>query len=217
MRAGHKTEVQPEAIKKRRVMRTRLLILSMAALAISPAAALACDGKAEVEAAFVKQQKQPWRTEILTKSENGETQTQLFDFQPPDRMYRKASAGQESIETIGIGKWAWTNLGSGTGWEELQPMQARVVTLQIQEQFSPPRVTAEFKCLGKVTFEGKAMLGYQTTPEKVEGAGELARTIYVDPDTGLPAFNIVGPTDTSADPLLRGQFTYPGDIDIQRP
>jgi hypothetical protein len=198
-------------------MRTRLFILSVAALAMPHTAAIACDGKAEVEAAFVKQQKQPWRTEIESKGENNVTQTQLFDFQPPDRMYRKASTGKESIETIGIGKWAWSNLGSGAGWEELQPMHARVVTLQVQEQFAPPRVLANFKCLGKVTFEGKSLLGYQTDPEKVEGVGELARTIYVDPETGLPAYNIVGPPSTSGDVLLRGRFTYPTDIDIQKP
>jgi hypothetical protein len=194
-----------------------LLAATCLALAAPGLPAAACDGKAEVEAAFLKQQKQPWRTEILTKGHDGTDQHQRFDFQPPDKMYRKATAGGESIETIGISKWAWSNLGAGTGWEELQPMHARVVTLQVQEAFAPPRVTAEFNCLGTVTFEGKSYRAYQTTPEKVDTGQVLARTIYVDPDTGLPAFNIVGAPDGSGDPVVRGAFSYPTDINIQSP
>jgi hypothetical protein len=197
-------------------MRT-VVALSLAALAAGTPAAFACDGKAEVEAAFIKQQKQPWRTEIVTRSETGETQEQVFDFQPPDKMYRKASANGESIETIGIGKWAWSNLGSGAGWEELQPMFARVVTIQVQEAFAPPRVTADFTCLGTVTVDGKSYLGYQTAPEKDQQGHELARTIYVDPATGLPAFNIVGPPGGNGEPLVKGVFTYPTDINIENP
>jgi hypothetical protein len=197
-------------------MRT-VVALSLAALAAGTPAAFACDGKAEVEAAFIKQQKQPWRTEIVTRSETGETQEQVFDFQPPDKMYRKASANGESIETIGIGKWAWSNLGSGAGWEELQPMFARVVTIQVQEAFAPPRVTADFTCLGTVTVDGKSYLGYQTAPEKDQQGHELARTIYVDPATGLPAFNIVGPPGGNGEPLVKGAFTYPTDINIENP
>jgi len=198
-------------------MRIHPLAISGLALAAFAPSALACDGKAEVEAAFVKQQKQPWRTEIVTKGQDGAEQYQRFDFQPPDKMYRKATAGGDSIETIGISKWAWSNLGSGSGWEELQPMHARVVTLQVQEAFAPPRVTAEFNCLGDVTFEGKSYRAYQTTPEKVATGEVLARTIYVDPETGLPAFNVVGAPDAGSDPVVKGQFTYPSDIKIEKP
>ncbi|WP_072391357.1 hypothetical protein [Hyphomicrobium sp. CS1GBMeth3] len=198
-------------------MRRLFFAVSALALAAPAAPVAACDGKAEVEAAFVKQQKQPWRTEVETPGQDGSPQLQQFDFQPPDRMYRKATSGGESIETIGISKWAWSNLGSGAGWEELQPMHSRVVTLQVQEAFMPPRVTADFKCLGTVTFEGKSYRGYQTTPEKVETGQVLARTIYIDPETGLPAFNIVGAPDGSGEPVVRGAFSYPADIDIKSP
>lgn len=198
-------------------MRIPFIALSCAALAAGVPAAVACDGKADVEAAFVKQQKQPWRTEVVTKGQDGTEQRQRFDFQPPDKMYRKATAGGESIETIGISKWAWSNLGSGAGWEELQPMHARVVTLQVEEAFAPPRVTADFNCLGDVTLDGKSYRAYQTTPEKIATGETLARTIYVDPATGLPAFNIVGPPDASGDPVVKGVFTYPTDIKIERP
>jgi len=198
-------------------MRIHYLAISSLALAAFAPSVWACDGKAEVEAAFVKQQKQPWRTEIATKGQDGAEQSQRFDFQPPDKMYRKATVGSDSIETIGISKWAWSNLGSGAGWEELQPMHARVVTLQVQEAFAPPRVTADFNCLGDVTFEGKSYRAYQTTPEKVATGETLARTIYVDPETGLPAFNIVGPPEVGSDPVVKGVFTYPSDIKIEKP
>ncbi|MCC7253986.1 hypothetical protein [Hyphomicrobium sp.] len=198
-------------------MRTLCLVASFLALAATAPSVIACDGKAEVEAAFIKQQKQPWRTEVVTQAQDGTEQRQRFDFQPPDKMYRKATAGGESIETIGISKWAWSNLGSGAGWEELQPMHARVVTLQVQEAFAPPRVTADFACLGDVTFEGKAYRAYQTAPEKVDTGEVLARTIYVDPETGLPAFNVVGAPDASGDPIVKGVFTYPTDINIEKP
>jgi hypothetical protein len=213
----HERESAAEIGKRRQDMRITRFALALTALAAGAPSAFACDGKAEVEAAFIKQQKQPWRTEVVTKGEAGAIQQQTFDFQPPDKMYRKASAGGESIETIGIGKWAWSNLGSGAGWEELQPMHARVVTLQVQEAFTPPRVTADFACLGSVTVDGKNYLGYQTTPEKDQQGNELARTIYVDPETGLPAFNIVGPPGVGSDPLVKGAFSYPSDIKIENP
>lgn len=198
-------------------MRIAGITLALAAIAASAPSVFACDGKAELEAAFAKQQKQPWRTEVVTQGADGDTQHQTIDFQPPDRMYRKASANGDSIETIGIGTWAWSNLGSGSGWEELQPMHARVVTIQIQEAFVPPRVSAEFTCLGNVTVDGKSYLGYQTTPEKDKQGNELARTIYIDAATGLPAFNIIGAPDGKSEPLVKGTFSYPTDINIQNP
>ncbi len=196
-------------------MRRLTLAVSALTLAAYAVPAAACDGKAEVQAAFVKQQKQPWRTEVQTPTQDGEIQHQQFDFQPPDKMYRKAVVAGQSIETIGISKWAWSS--SGGGWEELQPMHARGVTLQVEQAFMPPQVTGDFQCLGKVTFEGKSYLGYQTAPEKVETGQVLARTIYVDPETGLPAFNIVGAPGGNGEFVVKGAFSYPTDIDIKSP
>jgi hypothetical protein len=198
-------------------MRIAKVALAFAAAAACAPAAFACDGKADVEAAFVKQQKQPWRTEIVMKASDGADQVQRIDFQPPDRMYRKATARGESVETIGISKSAWGNQGEGAGWQDLDPAEASVVTLHVEEAFVPPRVTADFKCLGDVTFEGKAYRAYQTTPEKIASGDMIARTIYVDPDTGLPAFNVVGAPDGSGEPLVMSTFSYPTDIRIEKP
>lgn len=197
-------------------MRTPILAVCSLVIAAGAAPAAACDGKAEVEAAFVAQHKKPWRTVVLTKGPDGTDQRQHVDFQPPDKIYRKATAGDEAIETIGIGKTAW-NHTEGGGWEELPLMHSRTVMLQIQEAFAPPRVTAEFNCLGTVTYDGKSFRGYQTIPEKIASGETLARTVYIDPETGLPAFNIVGAPDGSGEALVTSIYTYPTDIKIERP
>lgn len=195
-------------------MRLRLLPLSLLALLSSAPAALACDGKTDVEAAFVNQHKQAWRTETASKSDSGVLQQQTFDYQPPDRLYRKVVSGDESVETIGIGRWAWSN--EGAGWAELEPQFAQMVSSHIQGKFAAPKVSVEFKCLGEVAFEGKTYAGYQTVPETVNGQ-PLARTIYVDPATRLPAYNIIGAPDGSGEPLLKEVYTYPGDIKVEKP
>lgn len=194
-------------------MRTRLLILPLALLAAPVGAAQACDGKAEVEAAFTAQHQKPWRTQSATKSDTGIDQSQTFDFQPPDRIYRKVTSGTESVETIGIGKQSWTN---ATGaWEEMKSELANLVVAHMKSNFGPARVSVPFKCLGPVDYSGKKLLGYQTEPETVEGK-VVARTIYVDQDTKLPAFNIVGTVDGSEE-IMKDAYSYPTDVAIEKP
>ncbi len=180
--------------------------------------ALACDSKAEIEAAFTKQQKAPaWRTVITSETEAGK-QEQTFEYIPPDKVYRKVLIiGQEPpIETIGIGQWAWSNQGSG--WGELQPPIAKLISEQTKQTIErPPEVSASFSCLGKVTYEGKEYLGYQTAPEKGPDGVELARTIYVDPASGLPAFNVIAPVQDAGAAIRKEAFTYPADIVIEKP
>jgi hypothetical protein len=192
----------------------RTYFLALAALVACAPHALACDGKAEVEAAFVNQHKQPWRTETTGKSDTGVPQSQTFDYQPPDRMYRKVVSGDEAVETIGIGKKAWTNVKGG--WEEMVAELAMLVSTHIKGAVAPPRVSVEFKCLDAVTYDGKSYTGYQTVPETVEGR-ELARTILVDPDKKLPVFNIIAAPDLSGGPLVKETYSYPADIKIESP
>jgi hypothetical protein len=188
-------------------------------IALVGQSALACEGKSEIEAAFAKQQKAPaWRTVAVSLGENGSKQEQTFEYIPPDRMYRKILIiGQEpAVETIGIAKWAYGN--QGNGWSELQPPMAKMIAEHIQQVVTaPPKAGAEFSCLGKVAYEGKDYLAYRTAPEKTDKGTELARTIYVDPATGLPAFNVIAETKEGAEPLLRESYTYPTDIVIEKP
>lgn len=197
-------------------MRTRLLIVPLAVLVaplVAAAGVQACDAKAEIEAAFTAQHQHPWRTESASKSDTGMTQSQVFDFAPPDRIYRKVTSGAESVETVGIGKQAWTN---ATGaWEEMKAELALLVSTHMKTTFAPPRVSVAFKCLGPVDFEGRKLLGYQTEPETVEGK-VVARTIYVDPETKLPAFNVVGTVDGKEE-LMKEAYSYPKDVTIEKP
>lgn len=200
-------------------MRSLYTLATPVLLIATASGALACDGRSEVEAAFAKQQKAPaWRTVAETEGPNGK-QEQTFEYVPPDRMYRKILiVGQEpAIETIGIGKWAWSN--QGNGWSEMQPPMAKMIAMHVEQVVTtPPKAGADFTCLGTTAYDGKDYTAYRTAPEKSEGGRELARTIYVDPATGLPAFNViadVGKPDTA--PLLKETYSYPADIAIEKP
>jgi hypothetical protein len=52
----------------------------------------------------------------------------------------------------------------------------------------------------------------QADPSKV-----ITRTIYVDPKSELPAFNVVATLAESSKPLRQVKYSYPTDIDIVAP
>lgn len=176
------------------------------------------DCKSEVEAAFnMQHQQKTYRSNVTSQTDQG-TQEQQFDYMPPDKLYRKVTspASPEPVEVIGIGRWAWNN--EGHGWTELEPQFAGMVSAHLQETFGAPvKVTTEYKCLGKLSFEGKEYAAYQTLADAGAPADALVRTVYVDAATGLPAFNNVGPAQTDVKPVVREAFSYPADIDIQPP
>jgi hypothetical protein len=196
-------------------MRLGLIALTTAAVMLAGNAYAECTGAKDVEAAFLKQHQKGWHTHTTSKSDAGVEQVQEFDYLPPDRMYRKVTSGSESVETIGIGRWAWSNIGEG--WNELQPQFAQMVTSHMQSTFATPKVSAEFTCLGTVNFDGKDWTAYQTTPEKTPDGLELARTILVDPTTGLPAFNIISTPGKLTEALQKEAFSYPDAISIDKP
>ena len=198
-------------------MRVTLTALTIALAALASPALADCNGKAEVEAAFKKRlsEAKAWRTEIRSKDVEGGSQEEIYEFIPPERMYRKVTTRGETIESIGIGRWAWTNIGGG--YAELQPQFAQMVMSRLQQEFVEPKVSAEFTCLGKKTFSDKEYLAYQTTPEKTDTGVVLARTIFIDPETGLPAFNVIGAPDLSGDLWHQETISYPTDIKIEKP
>jgi hypothetical protein len=196
-------------------MRLVLPALTLAAVMFTGAAHADCTGKEDVQAAFLKQHQKGWHTHTTSKSDAGTEQVQEFDYLPPDRMYRKVTSGDETVETIGIGRWAWSNIGHG--WNELQPQFAQMVMSHLQHAFATPKVSAEFTCLGTVNFGGKDWTGYQTAPEKTPDGMELSRTILVDPATGLPAFNIISAPGKLTDALQNEAFSYPESITIEKP
>lgn len=196
---------------------TTLSLMAFAAAAVVAGPALAdCNAKADIEAAFTKQlTSKGWRSAITSTDADGQPQEEVYEFVNPDRMYRKVSTRGETIETIGIGRWAWTNIGGG--YSELQPQFAQMVTSRREQAFVKPNVTAAFSCLGKVSYEGKDMLGYQTAPDAQPDGTKLARTIYIDAASGLPAFNIVSEPDKTDKPVRKETFSYPEKIEIEKP
>ena len=199
----------------------RFTILSLMALTASFVAGSGvvraeCTSKADIEAAYTKQMTgKGWRHVITSTDADGQPQEEVYEFINPDRMYRKVVTRGEAIETIGIGKWAWTNIGGG--YSELQPQFAQMVASRREQAFVKPAVTVEFSCLGKVSYEGKEVFGYQTKADAQPDGTMLARTIYVDAATGLPVFNVVSAPDKTDKPVRKEVYSYPEKIEIEKP
>jgi hypothetical protein len=45
----------------------------------------------------------------------------------------------------------------------------------------------------------------------------LARTIYVEPESGLPAYNVVAASAGKGAPLMKVTYSYPADLVIEAP
>ena len=180
--------------------------------------------RAAVEAAFDKQRThaQGYRFSAEVPGEQGPTKMTI-DYLPPDRMYQKVEAPghPKPVETIAIQRWAWGTMGGG--WEELQPQFAQSIISHVRTTLiNPPKLTATFTCLGSSKLGNKDYLAYRADQPNAEAAADqtapqLARTIYVDAATGLPAANIVARADGNGAPVFDGRYSYPGDIAIEAP
>ena len=179
------------------------------------------DCKGEVEAAFEKQRTRAPGYHVTAEHSQGEGKAEIsIDYVLPDRMQQKITAPNERapIETIAVAKWAWGNMGAG--WEELQPQFAQTVTAHVHEMLAEPiKAEGDYACLGKVTVDGKEYLGYRSMPRnaaqdapKDKGPGaaaaqpEVARTVYVDPATGLPAINLISEPKEARSPCRGVSF-----------
>lgn len=176
-----------------------------------------------VQAAFDKQRAtKGYRFAAQMSGHEGASRMQI-DYLPPDRMHQKVEApGHPApVETIAIQRWAWGTMGGG--WEELQPQFAQSIISHVRDTLvNPPPITAAFKCLGKVKLDDKEYLAYRADqPSPHAGADtkapQLARTIYVDEASGLPAANVVARVDGSEPPVFDGRYSYPTDIVIEAP
>jgi hypothetical protein len=177
------------------------------------------DCKGEVEAAFQKQRTlKSFRMTVKAPKDDGTVVEQVTDYVLPDKMHQSIIAPDEEkpLETIAISKWAWSNQPGY--WEELKPYFAQLIAEDIRSRLVDPlKLAAEFECLGKVTLEGKEYLGYRTEPEAFKEGPPVARTIYVEEASGLPAFNIVAAVAPDAKPVFKAEFSYPTDIVIEAP
>lgn len=142
------------------------------------------------------------------------------DYLPPDRMLQTVTGANLPGEqqTMLVGERAFA--GSNGAYEELLPQFSQSIIAEFLRSVGKPDKIAAFECQGKVTFEGKSLLAYKATDSaRPDGnaADLLARTIYVDPETGLPAYNVVAPASGEGEPVMKVIYSYPTDIVIEAP
>jgi hypothetical protein len=149
-------------------------------------------------------------------------------------MRKTLDYGSFLTEVIKVGERTWIRLGQGQEWVQGGSWATR-------ETFpggaAPPGAT--FTCLGTVAFEDKTYDGYRTIVPRVVVSVEIPgqskkkeeerseklvrrepplwRTILVDRQTRLPAYQIDALTDQLDRVAWRMWYTFPGNISIEPP
>ena len=185
-------------------------------------AALADDCSKDVSAAFEKQRaSKAFRVAMDQGTVEGPVRMTV-DYIPPGRMLQtvvgKHMPGEQ--QTMFVDGRAFA--GSSGSFEELLPQFSQSISAEVSAAISAPQKLGVFECLGKTAFEGKDYVAYRTS-DKAAAAGAadaqetLARTIYVDPASGLPALNVVAALSGKGEPVLKIVYSYPTDIVIEAP
>jgi hypothetical protein len=146
--------------------------------------------------------------------------------------------GQDPLETIRIGDRTWERLNKK--WVE-SPYGPKFPQETFPFRALPPDAT--FACLEAVRFDGRTYAGYQASfrpttvlmvqmdhmsPSKMQEQEERAlkalkeappkwRTILVDRETELPAYDIITLTSELDSPTLKIRYTYPRRLMIEPP
>jgi hypothetical protein len=201
----------------------RLLAASLIAVVVSagPATSAGASCKEQVAEAFIKQRNShAFSMAAELKGESGPVQLTV-EYIPPDRMRQTIDVpNQTPLETVLVGTRAWSR--QGAAWEELMPAIAQTIIAQVHDAVvEPPKDVGEFECIDKATIDGKQYLAYRSVEKGgADAKGSTVtrpvhRTIYVDPETGLPAINIVAEETPGAVPLFKGTYAYPADLVIE--
>jgi hypothetical protein len=194
-------------------------IALLAAVAASPA--LADDCTKDVVAAFEKQRtSKAFRVEFSQPSAEGDVHMTI-DYMPPDRMLQTVTSpafpGEQQTMLVGNRAFA----GTSGSFEELLPQFTQSIVAEVQQAVgAPPKDLGRFECLGSVRFDDRDLVGYRignAVPEAGDPSKVLARTVYVDPGTGLPAYNVVAALSGAGEPVLKVKYSYPADIEIVAP
>ena len=202
------------------------------------------DCRNEVAAAFerLKTPGRPYREEATATAE-GQTFRETVEVVPPDQMRLSDQFGWITHEYyIRIRQRAWANWSPFPwGWREEYPdLRFVQMKLRTSDAFAavpnvPPPVYA---CLGTVEYEGTAYLGYRARAEQsiivatVNGTLSEAqkreidrmrqqmprewRTVFVDPESRLPAYDLLARENQLGNPTSKVRYTYP-DINIEPP
>jgi hypothetical protein len=200
-------------------MRAFMLALT-ASYALSSAPAFAEDCSAQVLAAVAKQlQQKAFRVEFTQPTAEGDAHM-IIDYMPPGRMLQTVTSPAMPGEQQTMLVYNRAFSGSGGSFEELQPQFTQSIIAEVANALARPTKLEGYECLGTVKFENQDLIAYrnadkshpQADPSKV-----IARTIYVDPKTGLPAYNVIASLAEGAKPLREMRYAYPTDIDIVAP
>lgn len=181
-------------------------------LLAGPALAEAGSCREAVAAAFIKQRtSRAFSMDAQIKAENGTVRITV-EYIPPDRMRQTITApGQVPLETVLVGRRAWSQQGGR--WEELMPAVAQTIIAQVRDAVvEPPKDVGEFECLDKATVDGKEYIAYRSIEKNPDAT--VHRKVYVDPQTGLPAINIVAEDKPGGEVLFNGVYAYPTDLVI---
>lgn len=199
--------------------RAGFLLLSVLTLS-GPAWAEDCTK--DVLAAFEKQRtSKAFRVAMTQPSAEGPVDMTV-DYIPPAKMLQtvKSAAMAGDQQTMLVGDRAFA--GSSGSYEELLPQFTQSIIAEVNAAVGePPKNLGQFECLGKTPFEGKDYLAFRASDKEAQPGTDpgsvLGRTIYVDIETGLPAYNVVAAVSGKIDPVLKASYTYPTDIVIEAP
>ncbi|MGL4396599.1 MAG: hypothetical protein ACRCS9_08685 [Hyphomicrobium sp.] len=199
-------------------MRTVAVKLSLvsAFFAFTAGAALA-DCGAEVATAFDKQRMSQMFRMVMDQSTAEGPVTMTVDYIPPSKMLQTVTAAHMpgDQQTMLVGDRAFA--GSGGVWEELLPHFTQSIVAEVNTAVGErPKTDGRFDCLGKATIDGRDLIAYRTKPTGTDKS-ELLRTVYVDPASGLPAFNVVAAAGAESAPAAKVTYSYPTDIVIEAP
>jgi hypothetical protein len=182
--------------------------------------AFAADCSKDVLAAFEKQRtSKVFRVEFSQPSAEGEVHMKI-DYMPPDKMLQSVTSpampGEQQTMLVGNRAFA----GTSGAFEELLPQYTQSIIAEFAEAVGKPKNLGAFECLGNSKIDGQEMLAYRTAEKVPDGADTskiMARTIYVDPASGKPAYNVIAALTGTSPPALKVKYSYPTDVEIVAP
>ena len=198
-------------------MRASYLALLLIAAATP---AFADDCSKEVLAAFEKQRtSKVFRVEFSQPSAEGDVHM-IIDYMPPDKMLQTVTSpampGEQQTMLVGNRAYA----GSGGAFEELLPQFTQSIVAEFAQAVGEPKNLGAFECVGNSKVDGQDFVAYRLSEKAADGADTskvMARTVYVDPATGKPAYNVIAALSGTAPPALKVKYSYPTDVEIVAP
>jgi len=219
---------------EKRVLKLAAAVGLLLTSVMHSAASASC--RDDVAAAFERLKGQSHRIEITDSISSYQTATAVVEVVPPDRRREVTSNGVQGYapheiiwigqqawsQTEGIGPWRWTQWGAES--VRKNPGSWGYYDTLIPED-------AEFECLGEVRFDGRTLLGYhsrivtrkigvivepganqeeikQLAMRALAALPQESRLVYVDPVSGLPAYDLIAADGQPDRPRYKARYTY---------